>query len=398
MGDLALEDVYKVFRDGTEAVADLNLYVEDGSFFVLLGPSGSGKTTVLRLVAGLEHPTEGRVLIGGRDVTELSPRSRDVAMVFQHYAVYPHMTVYDNIAFGVRVRHLDKEEVDRRVRGAATMLGLEDVLKKKPGSLSGGQLQRVALGRALVREPQAFLMDEPMSNVDTRFRAQLRGELARIQRDVAVTTLYVTHDQAEAMTLGDHVGVLRDGVLQQVDTPKGLYDRPRNLFVAGFVGSPPMNLAEATVDEDDSGMVLIFGGHRVRIDGETLGRRPGLRTYARKQVVIGIRPEDVTDEVTAAVPEAARMRVAVARCETVGPDTYTQFVIDAPLLLAEDPREAVDDVDADDDATPWPAERVNLWMARTSSPAPSPGDAIELTFRPGRLYAFDPRTGDAIEG
>ena len=393
MADIAFEGVTKVYRDGTVAVEDLDLYVENGSFFVFLGPSGCGKTTILRMVAGLEGTTDGRILIGGDDVTDHPPPKRDVAMVFQSYALYPHMDVYENIAFGVRMRRLPKAEVDDRVRRAAAVLGLEDVLKKHPKSLSGGQQQRVAMGRAIVRQPRAFLMDEPLSNLDPRLRVQMRGELARIQRDVGTTTLYVTHDQAEAMTLGDHVGVLRDGMLEQLDTPRGLYDRPRSLFVAGFVGSPPMNLAEATVDHvDGGGLALLFGGHRVRVDSRTVERRPRLLDYVRRQVVIGVRPEDLLDAAAAGAPEDARLRLAVARAETIGPEIHLQFVMDAPLLLAEDPREA--DVEPLDET--WPAERVNLWTARSVSEA-RPGDVVELSVRPGRLHAFDPRTGDAIE-
>ncbi len=393
MADVAFESVTKVYKDGTVAVDDLDLYIQDGSFFVFLGPSGCGKTTILRMVAGLEGTTEGRILIGGDDVTDHPPPRRDVAMVFQNYALYPHLDVFENIAFGVKMRRLPKPEVEERVRRAAAVLGLEDVLKKRPQSLSGGQQQRVAMGRAIVRQPRAFLMDEPLSNLDPRLRVQMRGELARIQRDVRITTLYVTHDQSEAMVLGDHVGVLRDGSLEQLDTPRGLYERPRSLFVAGFVGSPPMNLAEATLDQEErGGLVLIFGGHRIRVDSQTIERRPRLADYVRRQVVIGIRPEDLLDAPAAGAPEDARLRLAVARAENVGAETHLQFVMDAPLLLAEDPR----DVDTEPLDEAWPAERINLWTARVASEVRA-GDVVELSVRPGRLYAFDPRTGDAIE-
>jgi multiple sugar transport system ATP-binding protein len=394
MARLTFEHVSKVFKDGTVAVDDFDLDVDSGEFFVLLGPSGSGKTTVLRMLAGLEETTEGRILVDGEDVTELKPPKRDVAMVFQHLALYPHLNVYDNMAFGVRMHRLEKAEVDRRVREAAAILGLEDVMKKKPRSLSGGQRQRVALGRAIVREPNAFLMDEPLSDLDARLRSQMRNELARIQREVGVTTLYVTHDQLEAMTLGDRVGVLREGAIQQVAQPRILYERPANLFVAGFVGSPPMNLAEATLDVADDGFVVIFGGHRLRVDDLTARRRPRLADYARRQVVIGIRPEHLHQAAREGGDQDARLRVPVARNETVGSEAFLQFVMDAPLLLAEDPREA--DVEDPDDET-WPAERLNVWMARTNDVSTGVGDVVELRMEPGKLHVFDPRTGENVE-
>src|ERR671930_2506048 len=253
MSEIALEGVSKVYPDGTEAVSSVSLDIEDGELVVLVGPSGCGKTTTLRMIAGLEEISEGEIRIGDRVVNGLQPRERDVAMVFQSYALDPHMTVYENMAFSLRLKHTDKAEIDRRVREASSILGLEELLDKKPRNLSGGQRQRVAMGRALIREPHAFLMDEPLSNLDSRLRIQLRGELVRIQREVGVTTLYVTHDQSEAMVLGDRVGVLREGVLQQVEAPRHMYERPDNLFVAGFVGSPPMNLAEATLARTDAG-------------------------------------------------------------------------------------------------------------------------------------------------
>jgi multiple sugar transport system ATP-binding protein len=347
------------------------------------------------MVAGLEGTTDGRILIGDEDVTDLPPPKRDVAMVFQHLALYPHLSVYDNIAFGARMRRLKKAEIDERVRRAAALLGLEGVLKKRPRSLSGGEAQRVAMGRALIREPHAFLMDEPLSNLDSRLRIQLRGELVRIQREVGVTTLYVTHDQSEAMVLGDRVGVLREGVLQQVEAPRHMYERPDNLFVAGFVGSPPMNLAEATLDRTDAGdLVLIFGGHRIRVDAETLDRRPRLADYVRRQVVIGVRPEHLRSAAQLSVPEDARLRVPVEGTETIGAEVYAHFVMDTPLVLVEDPRDEDGDERLDEG---WPADRANVWMARVgSSPVDTAAD-VELAVESGHLYAFDPRTGESIE-
>jgi multiple sugar transport system ATP-binding protein len=395
MASIALEGVTKVFRDGTVAVRDVSLDVNDGELFVLLGPSGSGKTTILRLVAGLDGTTEGRILIDGEDVTDYPTPKRDVAMVFQHLALYPHLNVYENIAFGVRVRRLKKAAVDERVRRAVAILGLEDVVKKRPRSLSMGQAQRVALGRAMVREPRAFLMDEPLSALDERLRSQMRGELARIQRDVGITTLYVTHDQSDAASLADRVGVLREGALLQVQTPRALYDRPDNLFVAGFVGSPPMNLAEATVDRTERGeLALIFGGHRIRLDAATVTAHPRLAAFVRRQVVIGIRPEHVREDRRTPVASDSRLRVRVERTETVGADTYVQFDMDAPLLLTEDPREAGAEERIDDS---WPAERTNVWTARVDGTRLRPGDVVELSMEQSHLHVFDPRTGESIE-
>lgn len=393
MGDIVFEEVWKVFRNGTQALRALSLEVHHGEFFVFLGPSGCGKTTLLRTVAGLEFPTAGRIHIAGKDVTDLSPKQRNVAMVFQNYSLYPHMTVYDNIAFGAQSLKLKKAEVDVLIWRAAGILGLEDLLRKKPRALSGGQQQRVAMGRAIVREPEAFLMDEPLSNVDQRARLQIRGEIARIQRDLGITTLYVTHDQNEAMVLGDRVGVLREGVLEQVASPGTIYRSPENLFVAGFIGSPPMNLAEATVEEAVDGLFLRFGGHRIGVDGVVDVGGPGVQSYAWRQVVVGIRPEDLGDAAELGAPVEARFRVIVNRREVIGPDVLLFFTVDAPLLLAEDPRHAGVEQDLNQ---PWPAEHQNEWMARLVSSDVQPGETIELAVRPGRMYLFDPRSGDVI--
>jgi multiple sugar transport system ATP-binding protein len=393
VGRIIFEDVTKVFKDGTVAIRSLNLRIEEGQLFVFLGPSGCGKTTLLRTVAGLEHPTTGRVHIAGRDVTDASPKERNVAMVFQNYSLYPHMTVYKNIAFALESKRLNKEEVERRVNRAAEILQIESLLARRPRSLSGGQQQRVAMGRAIVRDPEAFLMDEPLSNLDPRTRLQIRAEIARIQRELGVTTLYVTHDQNEAMVLGDRVGILRDGVLQQVASPSRLYRTPENLFVAGFVGSPPMNLAEATVEEADDGLFVRFGGHRLRANGAAGPPPVRLRDFAWRQVVVGVRPEDLYDASGEGVPNDYRLRLQVERREVVGPDVFLYFTVDAPLLLAEDPREAAI---RDQDKEYWPPERANQWMARLGSSAASEGHFVELAVRPGRLYLFDPRTGDVI--
>ncbi|MCA1705306.1 MAG: ABC transporter ATP-binding protein, partial [Actinobacteria bacterium] len=277
------------------ALESLNLTVEDGELVVFVGPSGSGKTTALRLLAGLESISSGHVYIGDRQVDDIPPRERDIAMVFQDYALYPQMTVYKNLAFGLRMRKVPGAEIDKQVRDAAGILGLEDMLERRPRQLSGGQRQRVALGRALVRSPQVFLMDEPLSNLDAKLRVQTRVEIARIQREFGTTTVYVTHDQTEAMTLGQRVAVMKGGTLQQFDTPKALYDRPANLFVAGFIGSPAMNLTEAELGREDGALVVRFGKHCLRIGDDTLARRPELARFEGRKVVIGIRPEGFED-------------------------------------------------------------------------------------------------------
>ena len=296
MAQVAFERVSKIYPDGTRAVNDINLEIKDGEFMVLVGPSGCGKTTALRMVAGLEEISEGVLKIGERIVNHVPSRDRDIAMVFQSYALYPHLSVYENIAFGLRLRKMSKQEIDERVQRAASVLGLEDYLKRKPRALSGGQRQRVAMGRAIVRQPAAFLMDEPLSNLDAKLRVQTRAEIAKLQSDLGVTTVYVTHDQIEAMTMGDRVAVMRKGELQQVDDPQTLYDRPVNLFVGGFIGSPAMNMLDATI-ENGTARLRARDRHTARRARERDARssRPALRSYVGKQVIIGIRPEDLED-------------------------------------------------------------------------------------------------------
>jgi multiple sugar transport system ATP-binding protein len=396
MGEVKLEDVTKVYRGGVEAVSSLDLDVPDGSFFVLVGPSGCGKTTVLRMVAGLEEVTKGTIRIGGRDVTDDSPRDRDVAMVFQNYALYPHMSAYENIAFGLRTRRAKKDDVDRMVRQAARILEIDNVLDKRPRSLSGGQRQRVALGRAIVRQPQVFLMDEPLSNIDAKLRAGMRGELIRIQRAVGVTTLYVTHDQVEAMTLGDHVAVMRDGVLQQVGRPSELYDEPANLFVAGFIGTPPMNLVEATLTRDDGVPTLAFGTHRLGIDDRVFERHPRLRVYEGLPVVVGIRPDDLEHAALApTAPADARMAANVERVDTIGRDLHVHFDIGAPVVDVPDAGEG--DFGADDDGPAFALGSANRFVARIDERTPvREGDRVELVVNIARLHMFDPVSGEAI--
>ncbi len=311
MSGITLDEVVKVFPDGTEAVSGVDLEIPDGDLMVLVGPSGCGKTTILRMVAGLEEVTAGEIRLGERVINDVAPKNRDLAMVFQNYALYPHMTVYQNMAFGLKLRRTDKREIDQRVREAARILGLEELLKRKPRALSGGQRQRVAMGRAIVRNPRAFLMDEPLSNLDAKLRVQMRAEISRIQRSLGVTTMYVTHDQTEAMTMGDHVAVMKKGVLQQMASPQELYDHPRNLFVAGFIGSPAMNLVEAKLERNGA-LYAHFGSNRVHIDDSDIAARPALRNYVDKTVVMGIRPEDIEDAAFAKdIPEDRRVNVEV---------------------------------------------------------------------------------------
>src|SRR6187399_260477 len=295
MAEITLEKLTKVYGDGTRAVSDLDLEIADGEFVVLVGPSGCGKTSALRMIAGLEPITDGRVVIGGEVVNNLPPKDRDIAMIFQNYALYPHMSAFDNMAFGLKLRGMKRERRGDRVRSTATTLGLAEVLPKKPRTLSGGQRQRVAMGRAIVREPKAFLMDEPLSNLDAKLRVEMRAEIARLQRELGVTTIYVTHDQVEAMTLGDRVAIMRDGVLQQVAKPQELYDRPRNLFVAEFIGSPAMNLVGADLARSNGGLVAKFGETTLPVGEGVLSSRPGLPGFEGRRLILGVRPEDIED-------------------------------------------------------------------------------------------------------
>ena len=313
MAEIVLDDVWKIYPDGTVAVAGLDLDVDDKEFVVFVGPSGCGKTTALRMIAGLESITQGTVRIGDRVVNDVPPKERDIAMVFQNYALYPHMTVFDNMAFGLKLQKVPKQEINARVHEAARILGLDELLNRKPAALSGGQRQRVAMGRAIVRHPQAFLMDEPLSNLDAKLRVQMRAEIARIQSELGVTTIYVTHDQTEAMTMGDRVAVIRKGELQQVDEPQALYDHPANLFVAGFIGSPAMNLFEANLRARRRGARSVeFGGYRLPLPPEVLAARPALRGYEGRQIVLGIRPEDMEDASLVSDAPADR-RITVGR-------------------------------------------------------------------------------------
>jgi multiple sugar transport system ATP-binding protein len=400
MAQIVLEDVWKVYPDGTEAVRALDLDIADGEFMVLVGPSGCGKTTALRMVAGLENISKGSVRIGERDVTNASAKDRDIAMVFQDYALYPHMTVYDNMAFGLKLQKVPKDEIDKRVRDAAGILALGEFLKRKPKALSGGQRQRVAMGRAIVRHPRAFLMDEPLSNLDAKLRVQMRSEIARVQHELGTTTIYVTHDQTEAMTMGDRVAVIRKGVLQQVDTPQYLYEHPVNLFVAGFIGSPAMNLMEASLASSDGKVAVDVGGFRLNVPDEVVAERPGLRGYDGKRVILGIRPEDMEDAaLVAAAPADRRITSKVDLREALGSDVVAHFTIKAPQAMTEDVKELAADVGQEVlDAVGRGAQAGESTLVARLNPRTQvrEGDSVELVVDTARLHFFDVDTGSAI--
>jgi multiple sugar transport system ATP-binding protein len=393
MGGIELDALTKVYSDGTRAVHELDLDVSDGEFVVFVGPSGCGKTSALRMIAGLEDITSGEVRVGGKVVNELPPRARDMAMIFQNYALYPHMNVFENMAFGLKMRGIDKAEIRRRVDGAAKVLGLSDVLSKRPRHLSGGQRQRVAMGRAIVREPAAFLMDEPLSNLDAKLRVQMRAEIARIQRDLQVTTIYVTHDQSEAMTLGDRVCVMRGGLLQQVDRPQALYDRPANLFVAGFIGSPAMNLVEAQLVENGGGLAVRFGPHELAVPGDVASARPSLRGYAGRGVALGIRPEDLDDE---PAPEPSRLDVTVDIKEDMGSEVFLHFAVDAPPVMTAELREVLGEeaLAAADEQTHHHGSPFIARVARGTGARE--GEPIRLAVNTRLLHFFDLETGAGI--
>jgi multiple sugar transport system ATP-binding protein len=391
MAEIALENLAKVYPDGTPALSDLTLDVQDGELVVFVGPSGCGKTTALRMVAGLEDITSGVVRIGRRVVNTLPPKDRDVAMVFQNYALYPHMSAYDNMAFGLKMRSLPKAEIRRRVADAARVLGLEQVLKKKPRTLSGGQRQRVAMGRAIVREPQAFLMDEPLSNLDAKLRVEMRAEIARIQRDLKATTIYVTHDQVEAMTLGDRVVVLRDGYLQQVGRPKELYERPVNLFVAEFIGSPAMNLVGADIVKDNGTLRAVFGTNSLNLDA-----RPELTPYAGRRVILGIRPEDLDDASVTGRGDSGTIAAVVDIREDLGSEIFVHFGVEAPPVRGEDIEAALGE-EALEATSDQVRRKGSLFTARVSRESNArEGDVLELAVNASRLHFFDTESGTAI--
>jgi multiple sugar transport system ATP-binding protein len=400
MGDITFDAVWKVYPDGTQAVRSVDLVIEDGALMVLVGPSGCGKTTLLRMVAGLEEVTAGTIRIGDRPINDVPPKERDIAMVFQNYALYPHMTVYDNQAFGLRLRRLPKQEIESRVSGIARVLGLVEELRKKPGQLSGGQRQRVAMGRAIVRQPQAFLMDEPLSNLDAKLRVQMRSEISRMQRDLGTTMIYVTHDQTEAMTMGTQVAVMKKGDLQQVAPPEELYARPTNLFVAGFIGSPAMNFTQATLERDDGNYFVRFGGARLCVDEEAVAERPGLASYAGRSLVLGIRPDATEDAAIARdAPEDRRFTAVAELRETVGSEAFVHFTLDSEPVVTEDTRELAADTGTEmvqkleEEASEHKTPFVARMHARSRARA---GERVEVAVDTRELHFFDLETGAGI--
>jgi multiple sugar transport system ATP-binding protein len=402
MARIDFRQLTKSFPGGTQAVDTLDLEIADGEFMVLVGPSGSGKTTVLRIAAGLEQATSGEVWIGDELVNGVPPMDRNIAMVFQSYALYPHMTVYENMAFGLKLHGLRKREIEPRVNSAATMLGIDELLKRKPAQLSGGQRQRVAMGRAIVREPDAFLMDEPLSNLDAKLRVEMRAYLATLHQRLRTTTLYVTHDQTEAMTMGDRVAVMRDGRLQQVDSPQRLYDHPVNLFVAGFIGSPAMNLVHSQLTERDGGLYAGFGPASLRIPESVLAARPSLRGYAGKHLIAGLRPEDIEDAAFAPSANGSSLEVDVALAEAMGAELIAHFAVDARPLVGASMR-AVHGADAG----PEDAAGLTLLAADSAgeamitarlSPRSSAhtGGRLRVALDAERLHFFDAETEDSI--
>ncbi|MCP2241637.1 ABC transporter ATP-binding protein [Lentzea aerocolonigenes] len=394
MAEVVLTGLGKAYGDGTRAVTDLNLDIRDGEFLVLVGPSGCGKTTALRMIAGLEQITEGTIRIGEQVVNDVPSRDRDVAMVFQSYALYPHLNVYDNIAFGLTLRKLAKSEIDHRVREVAEVLELTEHLDRKPRNLSGGQRQRVAMGRAIVRAPQAFLMDEPLSNLDAKLRVQMRAQIARIQREIGVTTVYVTHDQTEAMTLGDRVAVMRRGVLQQVGPPQELYDRPVNLFVAGFIGSPGMNLVSARLEENDGRFWVSLNSDALLLPESVLRQRPALRQYVGRDVVVGIRPEDMEDTALADAREGEILHSVADLVEAMGSDVLVHFPVDVPPVVTDDTRELAQDAGTDD----LPKTSKGTVLVGRFSPRTRiyEGQPVAAWVDTSRLHFFDPATGSSI--
>ena len=391
MGAIDIKSAGKIYPNGTRALEDVNITINDGEFVVLVGPSGCGKTTLLRMVAGLEDITEGEISIGDKTVNDVAPKDRDIAMVFQNYALYPHMSVFDNMAFSLKLRKLPKDEIDQKVKDAAKTLEISELLDRKPKALSGGQRQRVAMGRAIVRNPQAFLMDEPLSNLDAKLRVQMRAELGQLHTQLQTTTLYVTHDQVEAMTMGDRVAVIRKGELQQIDTPREIYLKPKNIFVAGFIGSPSMNFVYANVGVNKSSIQLNFGNDQIEYKGEKLGE---LRSFENKEIVMGIRPEAFEDGNYANASEFSEsIKVSVSLLEQLGSDSYIHFYKDIKPVQTE----AIEEILADDGEDISILGDNTKFIARINpNSTVAEGEEIELKIDPSKLHFFNPDTGDAI--
>ena len=399
MAEVTFENVSKIYPDGTRAVSSIDLEIRDGEFMVLVGPSGCGKTTALRMVAGLEEISEGELKIGDRVVNNVAPRNRDIAMVFQSYALYPHLTVYDNIAFGLRLRKMAKDEIDKRVRDAARVLDLEPFLDRKPRALSGGQRQRVAMGRAIVRQPQAFLMDEPLSNLDAKLRVQMRAEISQLQDRLGTTTIYVTHDQVEAMTMGDRVAVMRKGEIQQVASPQELYDSPVNLFVGGFIGSPAMNLLEGKLERANGGMAVAIGSQKLELGEGALRSRPALKKFDGREVIVGIRPEHLEDaELAADVPAGRRLKGQVALTEALGAELIVYVNTDAKPAVTDEVRELARDAGAAQPAgaAMGDAEGAALIGRFGARSRVRTGHTAEVAVDVDGLHFFDPSSGMGI--
>ena len=391
MGAIDIKSAGKIYPNGTRALEDVSITINDGEFVVLVGPSGCGKTTLLRMVAGLEDITEGEISIGDKIVNDVAPKDRDIAMVFQNYALYPHMSVFDNMAFSLKLRKLPKDEIDKKVKDAAKTLEISELLDRKPKALSGGQRQRVAMGRAIVRNPQAFLMDEPLSNLDAKLRVQMRAELGQLHTQLQTTTLYVTHDQVEAMTMGDRVAVIRKGELQQIDTPREIYLNPRNIFVAGFIGSPSMNFVYANIGVKNSSIQLSFGNDQIDYNGEKLDE---LKAFENKEIVMGIRPEAFEDGNYANESEFSEsIKVSVSLLEQLGSDSYIHFYKDIKPVQTE----AIEEILADDGEDISILGDNTKFIARINpNSTVAEGEEIELKIDPSKLHFFNPDTGDAI--
>ena len=391
MGALKITDVGKIYPNGTRALGDVNIEINDGEFVVLVGPSGCGKTTLLRMVAGLEDITEGEIFIGEKVVNEVAPKDRDIAMVFQNYALYPHMSVYDNMAFSLKLRKLSKEEIDKKVKDAARTLEISELLERKPKALSGGQRQRVAMGRAIVRSPQAFLMDEPLSNLDAKLRVQMRAELGQLHTQLETTTLYVTHDQVEAMTMGDRVAVIRKGELQQIDTPREIYLYPKNIFVAGFIGSPSMNFVYADVKVSGNAVELSFENETIKCSGDAVNK---LKNVDGKQIVLGIRPEAFEDSVYAKDSEYTEsISIKVTLLEQLGSDSYIHFYKDIKPVQTE----AIEEILADEGEDISVLGDETKFIARINpNSTVKEGEEINLSIDPSKLHFFDPESGNAL--
>ena len=391
MGAIDIKSAGKIYPNGTRALEDVSITINDGEFVVLVGPSGCGKTTLLRMVAGLEDITEGEISIGDKTVNDVAPKDRDIAMVFQNYALYPHMSVFDNMAFSLKLRKLPKDEIDKKVKDAAKTLEISELLDRKPKALSGGQRQRVAMGRAIVRNPQAFLMDEPLSNLDAKLRVQMRAELGQLHTQLQTTTLYVTHDQVEAMTMGDRVAVIRKGELQQIDTPREIYLNPRNIFVAGFIGSPSMNFVYADVGVKNGTIELSFGNDQIDYNGKKLDE---LKAFENKEIVMGIRPEAFEDGNYANESEFSEsIKVSVSLLEQLGSDSYIHFYKDIKPVQTE----AIEEILADDGEDISILGDNTKFIARINpNSTVVEGEEIELKIDPSKLHFFNPDTGDAI--